>query len=225
MPSPPSHPACRGPTSAPGVLTGRGLSAPSRDARPADVVAAMCGAHAQVLSAAELSVGLRIAGSTRTDGRHALWTDRSLVKTFGPRGTVHLRPPATCRCGRPRCLRFRRRRVLSRPTCANVPQQGRLWAFCGDLGVRERGPRHDVPSPPAIHAGERASNYHKNWWSGAGRTADLPLFRCSRQPSPGALPAGGRPPGCACDSPPMQPVRSNADSTASSIVSTPEAAR
>jgi hypothetical protein len=69
-----------------------GLAEPSRDASPADVVAAMCGAHAQVLSAAELSVGLRIAGSTREDVRHALWTDRSLVKTFGPRGTVHLLP-------------------------------------------------------------------------------------------------------------------------------------
>ncbi|MEU1214106.1 winged helix DNA-binding domain-containing protein [Streptomyces sp. NPDC005790] len=55
-------------------------------------VAAMLGAHAQVLSAAELSVGLRAPGVTRTDVRTALWTDRALVKTFGPRGTVHLLP-------------------------------------------------------------------------------------------------------------------------------------
>jgi uncharacterized protein YukE len=68
------------------------LSAPSQDARPADIVGAICGAHAQVLSAAELSIGLRIAGVTRSDVRHALWSDRSLVKTFGPRGTVHLLP-------------------------------------------------------------------------------------------------------------------------------------
>jgi Winged helix DNA-binding domain len=68
------------------------LSAPARDARPADIVGAMCGAHAQVLSAAEWSVGLRIAGITRTEIRDALWTDHSLVKTFGPRGTVHLLP-------------------------------------------------------------------------------------------------------------------------------------
>jgi Winged helix DNA-binding domain len=73
-------------------LDRHGLSAPAPDARHADVVAAMCGTHAQVLSAAELSVGLRIAGGTRTDVRHALWTERSLVKTFGPRGTVHLLP-------------------------------------------------------------------------------------------------------------------------------------
>ena len=52
----------------------------------------MCGAHAQVLSAAELSVGLRLAGVTRSDVRAALWDERSLVKTFGPRGTVHLLP-------------------------------------------------------------------------------------------------------------------------------------
>ncbi len=61
-------------------------------AEPGDAVAAMLGAHAQVLSAAELSVGLRGDGLTRTDVRTALWTDRTLVKTFGPRGTVHLLP-------------------------------------------------------------------------------------------------------------------------------------
>jgi len=59
---------------------------------PADVAAAMCGAHAQILSAAELSIGLRIAGADREVVRRALWEDRTLVKTFGPRGTVHLLP-------------------------------------------------------------------------------------------------------------------------------------
>ncbi len=58
----------------------------------AAVVSAMLGAHAQVLSAAELSVGVRTVGVTRADVRAALWEDRSLVKTHGPRGTVHLLP-------------------------------------------------------------------------------------------------------------------------------------
>jgi uncharacterized protein YukE len=58
----------------------------------AEVVRAMCGAHAQVMSAAELSVGLRLDGATRDDVRAALWEERSVVKTFGPRGTVHLLP-------------------------------------------------------------------------------------------------------------------------------------
>ncbi len=50
----------------------------------------MAGAQAQVMSAAELSVALRMAGGTTTDVRQALWDRRELVKTFGPRGTVHL---------------------------------------------------------------------------------------------------------------------------------------
>ncbi|WP_113700834.1 winged helix DNA-binding domain-containing protein [Nonomuraea lactucae] len=59
---------------------------------PAGAVAAMCGAHAQVISAAELSVALRLDGVTRTAVREALWEDRTLVKTYGPRGTVHVLP-------------------------------------------------------------------------------------------------------------------------------------
>ncbi|PVC89323.1 hypothetical protein DBP19_22235 [Streptomyces sp. CS090A] len=74
------------------------LSGPVPGLSPADAVGAMLGTHAQVLSAAELSVGLRGAGLTRTDVRTALWADdparRTLVKTFGPRGTVHLLPAA-----------------------------------------------------------------------------------------------------------------------------------
>ncbi|MFE5090456.1 winged helix DNA-binding domain-containing protein [Streptomyces sp. NPDC056638] len=71
----------------------QGLAAPVH-LTPADVVGALPAAHAQVLSAAELSIGLRTAGATRTDVREALWTERTLVKTHGPRGTVHLLPMA-----------------------------------------------------------------------------------------------------------------------------------
>jgi hypothetical protein len=56
----------------------------------AEVAAAVAGVHAQVLSAAEISAALRVDGATRADVRRALWHDRTLVKTFGPRGTVHL---------------------------------------------------------------------------------------------------------------------------------------
>jgi len=75
-------------------LQRHGLAAPLAGASPADVVAMMCGAHAQILSAAELSIGVRLAAGTRADVRNALWGERSLVKTFGPRGTVHLLPAA-----------------------------------------------------------------------------------------------------------------------------------
>jgi len=52
----------------------------------------MCGTHAQVLTAAEVSICLRLSDATRSDVQAALWSDRSLIKTFGPRGTIHLLP-------------------------------------------------------------------------------------------------------------------------------------
>ena len=70
------------------------LTEPGTDLGPAEIARELCGAHAQVLSAAELSIGRRIAGATRADVQRALWDDRTLVKTFGPRGTVHLLPTA-----------------------------------------------------------------------------------------------------------------------------------
>ncbi|WP_106399224.1 winged helix DNA-binding domain-containing protein [Actinocorallia populi] len=73
-------------------LARHGLAAPAEGVRPVDVVAAMAGTHAQVMSAAELAIGLRTAGTTRLDVRKALWSERSVIKTFGPRGTVHLLP-------------------------------------------------------------------------------------------------------------------------------------
>ncbi len=69
----------------------QGLITPLDESIP-DVVGAMVGAHAQVMSAAEMAIGLRMAGVTRADVRSALWEDTSLVKTYGPRGTVHLLP-------------------------------------------------------------------------------------------------------------------------------------
>jgi Winged helix DNA-binding domain len=70
------------------------LAEPAADLSPAGIAGVLCGAHAQVLSAAELSIGRRIAGVTRADVQRALWEERALVKTFGPRGTIHLLPTA-----------------------------------------------------------------------------------------------------------------------------------
>lgn len=52
----------------------------------------MCGVHAQIMSAAELSISVRVAGVDPATIRQALWEDHTLVKTYGPRGTVHLLP-------------------------------------------------------------------------------------------------------------------------------------
>jgi Winged helix DNA-binding domain len=68
------------------------LIEPAPAGRLAEVAGAVCGIHAQVMATAELSLGLRVAGATRRDVRRELWERRRLVKTYGPRGTVHLFP-------------------------------------------------------------------------------------------------------------------------------------
>ena len=55
----------------------------------ARVVGDIGGAQAQLMSAAELQIATRV-DCTVADVRKALWTDRSLVKTWLMRGTLHL---------------------------------------------------------------------------------------------------------------------------------------
>jgi winged helix DNA-binding protein len=65
-------------------LNGR---APKKDL--ARVVGEIGGAQAQVMSAAELQIAVRV-NCTVNDVRDALWEDRSLIKTWLMRGTLHL---------------------------------------------------------------------------------------------------------------------------------------
>src|SRR5438445_9808945 len=60
--------------------------------RLVEVAGDVCGVHARVAASAELMLGLRVAGITRRDIRTALWEKRTLVKTVGVRGTLHLLP-------------------------------------------------------------------------------------------------------------------------------------
>jgi hypothetical protein len=57
-----------------------------------EVVRDVCGIHAQVMGAAELSLCARVADVTQDDVRAALWETRVLVKTWTIRGTLHLHP-------------------------------------------------------------------------------------------------------------------------------------
>jgi DNA glycosylase AlkZ-like len=52
----------------------------------------LCGLHAQVLSSAELTAWARVEGLERGAVQRALWEDRTLVKTWAMRGTLHLLP-------------------------------------------------------------------------------------------------------------------------------------
>jgi uncharacterized protein YcaQ len=58
------------------------------------VVSDICGLHAQLMSSAELSLWARIDGLEREAVHQALWEDRTLVKLWAMRGTLHLLPSA-----------------------------------------------------------------------------------------------------------------------------------
>lgn len=65
----------------------------ARRAPPAawqDVVRRVCGLHAQVASCAELTLWSRVDGLERETVPRALWEERSLVRTWAMRGTLHL---------------------------------------------------------------------------------------------------------------------------------------
>jgi len=56
------------------------------------VASRLCGLHAQVMSSAELTVWARVENLDRRAVQRALWDDRTLVKTWAMRGTLHLLP-------------------------------------------------------------------------------------------------------------------------------------
>jgi Winged helix DNA-binding domain len=59
-----------------------------------EVVADIAGLHAQVMSSAELTLATRVDDLAPDAVRQALWEERSLVKTWAMRGTLHLLPAA-----------------------------------------------------------------------------------------------------------------------------------
>jgi hypothetical protein len=66
------------------------LANPASRQQLGEVVRQLCGVHAQVQPSAELALAVRFRDLTQSDLRDALWQQRSLVRTYGPRGTVHI---------------------------------------------------------------------------------------------------------------------------------------
>jgi hypothetical protein len=69
--------------------------APAPDAL--EVASRLCGLHAQVMSSAELTLWARVEALDPEWVRRALWEERTLVKTWAVRGTLHLIPSAEYR--------------------------------------------------------------------------------------------------------------------------------
>jgi uncharacterized protein YcaQ len=65
---------------------------PAPKSRLVDVVRELCGLQAQLLSAAELALSARVAGVTQESVRDALWEEKTLVRAWTVRGTIHVIP-------------------------------------------------------------------------------------------------------------------------------------
>ena len=105
--------------------------APGKDL--ARVVGEIGGAQAQLMSAAELQIAVRVDCNVE-DVRQALWTDRTLVKTWLMRGTLHLAraddlPLYTSAMGK--------RWIRVRPSWLNFWQvtEPELWKLVDDIGA------------------------------------------------------------------------------------------
>jgi hypothetical protein len=68
------------------------LKQPAPAGAHVEVARRLCGLHAQVLSSADLQLRARVRGHEAGDLARALWEDRTLVKTWLMRGTLHLAP-------------------------------------------------------------------------------------------------------------------------------------
>lgn len=71
-------------------LTQHYLHQPADSAQMLDVVSAIGGLQAQVMSAAELALSARVKDISPDHVQNGLWQDRRLVKSWYMRGTLHI---------------------------------------------------------------------------------------------------------------------------------------
>jgi Winged helix DNA-binding domain len=133
----------------------------------AKVVGEICGAQAQLMSAAELQIAVRTHCAV-ADVRKALWTDRTLVKTWLMRGTLHLArsedlPLLTAAMSR--------RWIRVRPSWLkfwNVTEP-ELWQLVDDIGAALDGTpltRDELIAAAAEHRPPRLREALKSGWGG-----------------------------------------------------------
>jgi hypothetical protein len=70
------------------------LKRPAEPGSLVEVARQVCGLHAQVMSSADLQLRARVRGHEPEDLARALWEERSVVKTWLMRGTLHIVPAA-----------------------------------------------------------------------------------------------------------------------------------
>lgn len=140
--------------------------APKKDL--AAVVGDIGGAQAQVMSAAELQIAVR-ARCTVADVRDALWKDRSLVKTWLMRGTLHLARSADL----PVFVGAMGRHWVSqmRPSWLKFMQvtEKEFWTICDEIGAALDGTpltREELIARVGRGRSEHVRQVLKSGWGG-----------------------------------------------------------
>jgi hypothetical protein len=111
-----------------------------------------CGIQAQLQAAAELGVRLRVDGDV--DVRAALWRDRTLVRTWTLRGTIHLHPADELGLWT----------AAARATRRFDTPPGLLEAFEEVLADGEPRLREDLAEDVSARAGEWAREPMRSGW-------------------------------------------------------------
>ena len=136
-------------------------------------VSDICGVHAQVAASAELMLGLRVRGITREDVRDALWRRRTLVKTVGLRGTLHVLPaeevPTWMAANR---LRFDSERQRYARLGVDVPNLDRLVDAISEAVGPEPIDRPTLERELEARIGKWATTRNQAW---AGNYPNWPL--------------------------------------------------
>ncbi len=122
-----------------------------------DVARQVAGVHAQVMSSAELAVGVR-TGRRPDQVATALWQQRSLVKTWAMRGTLHLLPadelPTWVAALRAKEQVVRRGQAWERYHGVTVAELARITAAVGEVLGAEPLTRDELGAAVASATGE-----------------------------------------------------------------------
>lgn len=119
-------------------LDRHGLAEPVAHDQLSAVAGLVGGIHAQVMSAAELSLALRVRDATVADVRAAIVDEHSVIKTFGVRGTVHLLPAAELGCWMAALRALHgERRPFAEGIAVTAEQRDEIVAAVGDALERE----------------------------------------------------------------------------------------
>lgn len=116
----------------------------------------LAGVQAQVMSSAELAVGIR-TGQRPDDVRASLWADRTLLKTWAMRGTLHLLPadelPTWVAALRAKEQAARRGTAWERYHGITVEQLGAITAAVGEVLGPEPLTREELAAAVAAATG------------------------------------------------------------------------